>query len=248
MMTVEGMKIGEVKELIKNTPYHTKRHQEALKRIQEFTEDDYDGEHVLCVKRKSLLKYVNKTRLSREDEINAFLCKHVSVMEEGEISFIPRHIAEYNLNYKQFTAFILIHDDVNVLTLRKLNNNRVTMIGGHIDYHYKAMVEDIRYLARRTAIKELKEEVRHPKEFTPSYDQLKPILVMNTASEFDKILHGAIIFEYKVKDINGLDFTSNEENKHVVEVHSINDIINKNRSLKVDNWLWNAAKKINNNR
>lgn len=187
---------------LKLSPYGTKQHTEALKKLQKEFLTKYKNQFILCT----------KGLVTKEKELgsfngviegdNDFLNNHLkeNVFTSNHFYFHNRELCEWNLDHRQIIVNAIVtnksHDKFIML---KSDVNKVTMIGGHVDYNisdYSVLLHDT---LRRNMIKETGEEVKHSKIIIDNLPQFPKYLVQcnERGGEFYDLLH--IFYVYLVE-------------------------------------------------
>lgn len=195
--------------------------------LETILEKKYHDDHVLCFRRfnesqltSNLLKGGFYNTFS--DDFNK------NVMKINDFGFIKRAHAEYNPEYIQLNCMaVIINKSRNKIVLLDRPDFDTTMVGGHVDFDYRAYNMSVLEIIRFNMIKELSEEIKNGISYA-KYLSEEPILVCSTEisdgdTKFYDIFHNAVIFEIVVPDelIEGIE---SGEKSHTTKVYSLDDV------------------------
>ncbi len=158
-----------------------------------------------------------------------------------ELLLLQRNEVEYNIAYKQLCVGVIIKSGDQYVVLQNTEKhrlaNKITMIQGHVDYSPEIYRMSIIDYLKRTATKELLEEVSGFGEFEDRLDKLliDRLIINDKFGSCTSIEHCGVVMTLHLPatfDLNKL--TSKEPEKHEVKVYDSIDLIN---NENVDDWL-----------
>lgn len=190
---------------LKLSPYGTKQHAEALKKLQKDYLSKYKDQFILCtqgiVTKEKALGSFNGVIEGDHDFLNKHLKDNVFVSDQ--FYFHNRELCEWNLQHRQVIVNAIVtnknHDKFIML---KSNDGKITMIGGHVDYNisdYSVLLHDT---LRRNMVKETSEEVKNSKIIIDNTPEFPGYLVQcnERGGEFYDLFHIFYIYLIELDD------------------------------------------------
>jgi predicted NUDIX family phosphoesterase len=240
----DEQKMSELINKVKKVPFDSEPFWKIHKDLSKLVKKKYPGQYILAtpslyggIKSKiglssRLLRKVGFTPWHHvEDETVSPI--H-SFMDTPFFFFVPREMAEYNLEWKQVNVFGFITDGEKVILLEKTSNKDITMIGGHVDFEPEVYNRSQYEHLRAGMQKELDEEIDHKKALRVPET---PIGVINTRNKFHDLYHMAVLYKIKTKNIDKLfeQLKTGEPHKHNIVMLTRDELKKKNN--KHHQWL-----------
>lgn len=235
---------GKFIDIIKNTPTWTREYKEAVKELSKTKWAERFGNDNILVCDRDFIEIEhnipNKPIHLPNEQFN-LLEERIPTNNNKTLKYLPRKEVEMDVRYIQFISSIALHDGNSILTIRSKHKNTLGIPGGHIDYTFSSLGQSLEDVAKLSAIREFKEEI-NLKNKALSYHELramrilsKPILFDNSSLGWDKFRHRAIMYEYKTDtSLHHWGFSSNEPDKHTIEVSSIQRLYTEIRECEMD--------------
>jgi hypothetical protein len=225
-------------------PYTSDEYMKVLEKIRKRERGLYKDQHILCINSLALTKMGMKTLLVDSDGYQV-LCegfKFNDFSDNNTISgFYPRYMIEHDYRYKQVLTFAYVtnKDRTEFLLLRKVDSNRLGMIGGHTDFSMEAYSTKPEDFLIQNLYKELFEEVRiqdlEGNKITKQEELKAEVsikMIINENDDHYKLRNIGFIYEIKL-DVDKFDnhykFTSGEPSIHDIEQATFKDIQDSNR-------------------
>jgi predicted NUDIX family phosphoesterase len=239
--SIKDLNITDLDKKLANLPYTSDEYQKVLQKIQKKEKACYGADqHILCVSSSKLKALETRTEFLSKGSY-ASTCEYLELNDFSEFNTIsgyhPRYMVEHDYRYKQVLTFGYITNKYRdeFILLRKKDNARLGMIGGHTDFGPAAYGTNAKDFLIQNMYKELFEEVKitdkqnapiNTKELLQS--QVTAKMIINENDDPYKLRNIGFIYEI-VLDVDNLEhhfnFETNEPNIHTVECVSLKDIV-----------------------
>ena len=226
----------ELQELQKY-PFGTKKHEELLTKIQNKYLSKYENQFILCTRSKFKKDLVvpnfNGVYVLNDDNDIIVQSLKDYPFENKQFYYVDRKDAEWNMQHRQLivNVFVVNEDSSKAIVLQE-NNGKISLVGGHVDFHSNDYHNQIDQVLRYNMIKETNEEVGNATYITANTPQQPSFVVScnDTYASFYDNMH--IFFVYLVRLSNAdfakqADIMRRKERKHKPVVANLEEILRK---------------------
>lgn len=220
-------------------PFGTPEHDKIVSRIQK---DIKSRDYILCTQgmyEKDRCPLMDRNALANAPKqgLQTPFDGDVGVFTSDKYYFVRRDRAEYNLHHRQINVGLLITDMKGRALVLEKNNKYLSLVGGHTDFTRQAYDMTIAELCHFNVMKEFGEEVKYTGKIeVPT----KPYLFITEGHEMWDYFHAWFIYHVEVKDLDVYKFKSNEKDKHVTQIISIETLHANDGQFKIKNSLWQS--------
>jgi len=222
--------VDELDQLLFQIPTDSELYELILKDIQDKIYKEYKMQHILCIDSNS--ETANIETKSFDTSLYYTLTDNMSF----EMKFEPRFKIEYDYRYRQILTFCYITSKTKdrIVFIKKKDTKKLSLIGGHTDYHIKFYNSAAGDFLKENVYKELFEELKifdkKSGTFITSKEEiegtLNPKMYINDKNTPYGLRNVGFLYELKFDVDNLLDryvFYSNED-EHDVKILTINEI------------------------
>ncbi|WP_421979462.1 HTH domain-containing protein [Roseibium sp.] len=163
------------------------------------------SEMVLCIPKTTYNTFLQYQGIGNENPYNP-----LTKLQDSEISYLPRSIAETNDDYKQVITYTIIQYQSKILTFRRGLYNRAAKFlrgaqcvgfGGHVNEHDRDLFSRDDLGVRQNAAREISEELMLPSGRPQvNANDLEFLGILNDDSSDVGIRHMAVVLRYWVDD------------------------------------------------